>query len=393
MKILRSKCKIIITLFLSLLLCIILGNVLLNKFNKTKYNKLDSIDKEMFNKLSNIYMEFDKNGDELWHNYDFKNKPLILIRTNNDNGILRKYAYAINVPEIENSIFSKEIIMPKDLDLPKIYRISSLDPKLFKTLMPDNFGEIDMHGTNVFYFKYYPKMIEDPKLYFDFSSFLLHESFHIYKQENWEYDKNDKEYIEDYPNNKENYALIGVEFSLLDKALETNNKDDIEKYLKDWTIIRTYRYSKWPQLKNETNTEAIEGTARYMEYKYSNLTAGKLTILATKEAPYHISFVQAFNYIANREAESPEYLKRPMRYEVGSAIGLLMDKLNIDWKSQIDCSKDKQGKTQYEILKSYFNIADKNITDKYIKNIEDENNYNEFLKQGEKLVELAKKSQ
>lgn len=390
MNILKSKGKIIIISLIILLLCIVSGNILINKFHNTNYNNFNSVDKEMFNKLSDIYKEFDKNGDKLWPDYDFEKMPLILIRTYKDKGILRKYAYAINVEGMKDGIFSKEVTMPKDLDLPKVYRISSLDPQLFKSFMPGNFGTIDVKGQKVFYFKYYPKMIENPDLYFDFSSFLLHEAFHTYKQENWEYDKNDGEYIESYPNNKENYALIGVEFSLLDKALETNNKEDIEKYLKDWTIIRTYRYEKWPQLKNETNTEAIEGTARYMEYEYSKLTGGKLTVLANKEAPYHVSFIQAFNYIANGEAESPEFLKRPMRYEVGSALGLLMDELNINWKSQIEDSNDNPGETQYEILKKYFNITDKDVNEKIITSIEDENNYNELLKQGEKIVNLTK---
>lgn len=390
MNILKSKGKIIIITFLALLFGIVLGNILINKFYNTNYNNFNSVDKEMFNKLSDIYKEFDKNGEELWPDYDFEKKPLILIRTYKDKGVFRKYAYAINVDGMKEGIFSKEVTMPKDLDLPKVYRISSLDPQLFKSFMPGNFGAVDIKGQKVFYFKYYPKMIENPDLYFDFSSFLLHESFHTYKQENWEYDKNDGEYIENYPNNKENYALMGVEFSLLDKCLETNNKEDIQKYLKDWTIIRTYRYEKWPQLKNETNTEAIEGTSRYMEYEYSKLTGGKLTVLANKEAPYHVTFIHAFNYIADGKAESPEFLKRPMRYEVGAALGLLMDELNINWKSQIEDSKDNPGETQYEILKKYFNINNKDINEKAIKRIEDENNYNELLKQGEKIVNLTK---
>ena len=391
MNILKSKGKIIIITLIVLCLSVASGNILINKFYNTNYTNFDYIDKEMFNKLSEIYKEFDENGEKLWPNYDFDKKPLILIRTYRDKGIIRKYAYAINVKGIKEGIFSKEVIIPKDLNLPKVYRISNLDLQLFKSFIPGNFGIVDIKDEKVFYFKYYPKMIENPDLYFDFSSFLLHEAFHTYKQEKWVYDRNAGEYIERYPNNKENYALMGVEFSLLDKSLKTNNKEEIKKYLRDWTIIRTYRHEKWPQLKNETNTEAIEGTARYIEYKYSKLTGGKLTVLAKKENPYHVSFVQAFNYIANREAESPKYLQRPMRYEVGAALGLMMDELNIDWKSQIQDSEESPGETQYEILKKYFNITDKKINEEIIKDIENENNYNELLIQGEKLVELSEK--
>ncbi|MFR4582638.1 hypothetical protein [Clostridium cadaveris] len=390
MNILKSKGKIITIILIALLLGLFTSNILINKFYKVKYENFNSVDKEMFNKLSEIYKEFDENREKLWPDYDFEKKPLILIRNYKDKGVLRKYAYAVNVDRIKEGIFSTEVTLPKDLNLPKVYRLSSLDPKIFKTLMIGNFGTVDIKGEKVFYFKYNQKMIENPDLYFDFSSFLLHESFHVFKQKNWEYDKNDKEYIEDYPNNKENYGLMGVEFSLLDKGLKTDNKDDIKKYLKDWTMIRGYKYRKWPQLKNETNTEAIEGTARYMEYKYSKLTGGRLTVLANEKSPYHISFIQAFNYIANGEAKSLEYLKRPMRYEVGSALGLMMDELNIDWKNQIEDSKDNKGRTQYEILEKYFNISDKDISEETIQNIENENNYNELLIQGKKLVDLSK---
>ncbi len=41
--------------------------------------------------------------------------------------------------------------------------------------------------------------------------------------------------------------------------METNNKEEVKKYLKQWTTVRAYRYKKWPQLVVETNTEAIEG--------------------------------------------------------------------------------------------------------------------------------------
>lgn len=391
MKVLKSKGKIITIILIALLLVIFTGNILINKFYRVSYDNFNSVDKEMFNKLSEIYKEFDENREKLWPDYDFEKKPLILIRTYRDKGVLRKYAYAINVEGIKEGFFSTEVKLPNNLNLPKVYRISSLDPKLFKSLMPYNFGTVNIKGEEIFYYKYHKKMIENPDLYFDFSSFLLHESFHTYKQKNWEYDREGKEELKDYPNNEENYALMGVGFSLLDKGLKTNNKEEIKKYLKDWTIIRAYKYKKWPQLKNETNTEAIEGTARYIEYKYSKLTGGRLTVLAKKEEPYHISFIQAFNYIANGEAKSAEYLKRPMRYEVGSVLGLMMDELNIDWKKQIEDSKDNKGRTQYEILERYFNITDKDITEEVIQNIKNENNYNELLIQGKKLVDLSKK--
>ncbi|GAA0858651.1 MULTISPECIES: hypothetical protein [Clostridium] len=383
----KNKLFLIILSIIVLLAGMVVIDIILNKTYKTSYESFDSVDKEMFQELSQIYKQFDKNSDQLWGDKDKLNKmPLILIRTNKDKGIIRKYAYAINLKGIENSIFAEKMDIPSSLNLPTVYRLSKFDINMIFTWLPSNFGTIDMDKANTFYFKYYPKMIENPDLYFDFSSFLIHESFHTYNQKDWTYDKNDGEYIENYPVNKENYALMGLEFKLLDKCMEEKNTEEVKKYLKEWTIVRTYRYEKWPELIKETNTEAIEGTARYMEYKYSKLTGGKLTVLANKEKPYHVTFTHAFNCISNGIGETPVYLERPIKYETGAALGLIMDKLNIDWKYDIEDSPNKNGETQYEILKKYFNISDKDVSDNIMKKIEEENNYSELLKQGQKIV-------
>ncbi|WP_207641784.1 hypothetical protein [Clostridium baratii] len=385
----KNKLFLIILSIIVLLAGMVVIDIILNKTYKTSYESFDSVDKEMFQELSQIYKQFDKNSDQLWGDKDKLNKmPLILIRTNKDKGIIRKYAYAINVKGIENSIFAEKMDMPSSLNLPTVYRLSKFDINMISTWFPSNFGTVDIDKENIFYFKYHPKMIENPDLYFDFSSFLIHESFHTYNQKDWTYDKNDGEYIENYPVNKENYALIGLEFKLLDKCMEEKNIEEVKKHLKEWTIVRTYRYKKWPQLIGETNSEAIEGTARYMEYKYSKLTGGKLTVLANKEKPYHITFTHAFNCISNGIGETPVYLDRPMKYETGAALGLIMDKLNIDWKGDIEDSSNKNGETQYEILKKYFNISDKDVSDNVMKKIEEENNYGELLKQGQKIVDI-----
>lgn len=389
MKKTKNKLFIIILSIIVLLVGTVIIDIILNKTYKTSYESFDSVDKEMFEDLSQIYKQFDKNSDQLWGDKDKLNKmPLILIRTNKDKGIIRKYAYAINVKGIENSIFAEKMDMPSSLNLPTVYRLSKFDINMISTWVPSNFGTVDIDKENIFYFKYHPKMIENPDLYFDFSSFLIHESFHTYNQRDWTYDKNDGEYIENYPVNKENYALIGLEFKLLDKCMEEKNIEEVKKHLKEWTIVRTYRYKKWPQLIGETNSEAIEGTARYMEYKYSKLTGGKLTVLANKEKPYHITFTHAFNYISNGIGETPAYLDRPIKYETGAALGLIMDKLNIDWKGDIEDSSNKNGETQYEILKKYFNISDKDVSDNVMKKIEEENNYGKLLKQGQKIVDI-----
>ena len=386
-----KKPSTIIGLLIGFFLISIVASIMLNKVYKVKYDSLDQTDKEMLTELSLICKNFNHNSDKLWDkNYKLSEKPIIVVRCNKSNGIIRKQAYAINVKALENSIFSKKIDIPASMELSSVYRISKFDLSTISAWMPVNFDTIKIAEEDVFYFKYYPKMMENPDLYYDFSSFLLHESFHKYKQKDWTYDKNQGEYVKDYPVNKENYALMGLGFKLLDKCMESNDINQVKNNLREWTIVQTYRYNKWPELQKETNTEAIEGTARYLEYKYSILTGKHLTVLAKKEEPYHVTFIQAFQYIANKQAESRSYLERPMKYETGAALGLIMDKLNMKWKTEMEDNKNHKGKTQYEILKEYFNISDSDITEEKLMEIKNINDYSTLLKDGEKIVNLPK---
>lgn len=330
-------------------------SILLNKTYRTTFESLSETDRRMLTELSELYNHFEQSSDQLWNeDYRFESKPLLLIRTSKDSGLFRREGFAVNVP-MKKGIFAQEISLPESMGLPKVYRISRFSPTTLSAWFPANFGTLNLKGTETMYFKYYPKMFSDPALYFDFSSFLLHEGFHIFKQKDWTYDANGAEHIENYPINEENYVLMGIEFKLLDQAMAESNPELVQQYLHDWTVVRNYRYYKWPQLNGETKTEAIEGSARYLEYRYSKLTGGNLMVLATKQEPYHVTFMQAYDFIANGQAESPSFLERSIRYETGAALELTMDKANLPWKEAIeDVPGKKPGMTPYEILSNYY---------------------------------------
>ncbi len=167
------------------------------------------------------------------------------------------------------------------------------------------------------------------------------------------------------------------------------NPQRIQQYLRDWTVVRNYRYYKWPQLIGETKAEAIEGSARYLEYRYSKLTGGNLMVLATKQEPYHVTFMQTYDFIANGQAESPSFLERSMRYETGAALELTMDKVNIPWKEAIeDVPGKKPGITPYEILSNYFKM---NLTtiESQLSEIKEVYDYDALRKQGAKIVKQS----
>ncbi|SDB91456.1 hypothetical protein [Shouchella lonarensis] len=375
-----------VIIFISIIL-ILSSTIVLNKMWRTSFDKLDDTDKEMLTELSRIHERFQTESDQLWTaNYRFDNEPLILVRSNKDKGFFPTHAYAINVPEIANSLFAQKIDTPKHLNLPNVYRINQLHLGLVPWV-PWNFGTRHVADADVFYFKYHPEMFTNPPLYFQFHYFLLHEAFHTYKQKTWTYDAEGDHMLDD-PVDEENYALMGIEFKLLDNAMTATRQEDVRDALRQWTIVRTSRYEKWPQLVAETKAEAIEGTARYIEYRYSELIGDTLTVLATTEDPYHIQFSDAFRFISDGEAESAHFLGRSMRYETGAALGLLLDKIDPEWKEKIEDEPEKSGQTQYEILQTLFDI-DAPIDEAELAEIKKAHDYETLLEQARKIVALA----
>lgn len=160
-----------------------LGSIILNKTYHTEFKSLDNTDQKMLKELATIYKSFEESSDKLWNeDYRFEKMPLVLIRSNKDGGFFRQEAYAVNVTGLENSIFAKEIKVSNSLHLPKVYRLTRFDFRTISTWIPWNFGTININDMDVFYLKYHPKMFSNPDLYFDFSSFLLHEGFHAYNK-------------------------------------------------------------------------------------------------------------------------------------------------------------------------------------------------------------------
>lgn len=360
-------------------------SIIFNKTYRTTFESLPDLDQQMLTELSNIYKQFEQSPDILWNeDYAFDTKPLLLVRTNKDRGIFRKEAFAVNVP-LQNSLFAQEIKMPESMGLPKVYRVSRFAPSTLYTWMPINFGTVQIQDTETMFYRYYPRMFSDPELYFDFSSFLLHEGFHIFKQKEWTYDADETWWIdEDYPVNEEQYALMGMEYKLLDLAMAESRPEKVKPYLHDWTVVRNYRYAKWPLLQGETGTEAIEGTARYVEYRYNELMGRKLTVLAAEQPPYHATFMQVFDFVADGQMQQ-EFLKRSMRYETGAVLGMLMDKANIPWKNEMEDTPDQPGRTQYEILNDYFDLK-KAADEAKIKELKQEHDYKKLLEQGRKIA-------
>ncbi|TLG72133.1 hypothetical protein [Culicoidibacter larvae] len=383
--------KIIIILLIPLvILAGVIGiNYTYNQIVSTDYSETDPTDQQMFQEIAEIYQTFKTSSDALWtSDYRLDQLPLVLIRTAKYNDFFCQYAYLINIPGAENIIGAKAMTLPEELDLPPVYRINNITLGFSSTWLPDNFGTLSMNNTEAFYYKYSPEMMTNPQTNLAFKEFMIHESFHVYRQAAWTYDQrpDNNSFTENYPYIGEQYALFGLEFSLLDQALASNDPKQIKNIMQDWLVVRNSRYQQWPQLIGETNTEAIEGTAQYTEIRYAYLTGGSDQAVAALNQANAPTFQAAFTAMA--EGNQPEYLERSIYYETGSALGVIMDKLILDWKPQIEDSAVNPGKTQYEIIKSYYNLPETFEQAQALEKIKNDNNYQALLEKGNKLAEL-----
>lgn len=385
-----KKSRIIVIGLISIIGLFFLGTILVNKTRNSSYDHLDKIDQNMFQQLSSIYTGFENSSDKLWNsNYRLDKKPLILIRVSQDNSFNWAYAYAVNVEGMGNWMTAKEIKMPDSLHLPKIYRIAKFDPSFIKLNFVGNFQTRQINGGKTFLLKYHPDLVKSKSIGYNFSTFLIHESFHAFKQEHWLYDQNGDS-IQNFPYDLENLALIHLELKLLDKAIYGQDANVATETLKEWAIIRTYRYYKWPQLKDEQKAEAIEGTATYMEHVYNNFITSAVSEPDTKN-----NFDQMFRNIVktpNPDSRFSEQtpLERSIRYYTGAVLGLIMDKMKINWKDQIEDSSKTRGKAQYEILKHYYGIEDSDNLKSQVEKIKSKYNYEESVKLGEELINNIK---
>ncbi len=316
------------------------------------YSELNPTDQKMFDELTLQYKTFDQSADKLWTSaYQYNKEPLILIRSNKSKYI-SYYIYLINTSKWVDTKKYKKINFPGNPYLKDVYLAKSLGIESVKYLLPAAFRYTTLQNKEMLAFKFYPELFDKKIIFPDFNYFSLHEAFHLYVQKNWIYDKDGGDYIENYPYNKENFDLLRKEYKLLDEGLEATDTKKLDSIMKQWVEIRDIRFKKWPQLIAEKNSEAIEGTAEYLEHRFSDLTA-KDKHFNTNEQGKSFTFSQILELIIQNKAYHQNLTKRTS-YDKGAALGYILDKLDSSWKQKIEDSPKHRGLTQYDILRSRY---------------------------------------
>ena len=351
-----TKKKKILTIFLFIFIICIIGGIFYNKFGNS-YESLNDVDKSILN-------EFDEyckanNKTPIWPDFELENKTILAV-----NGRLGG-AYIINPKNKISSLFAQEIKMPDSFSI-KAYRISALAPQLLSyKIMPGNFNTLDktysMFGNELYYTRYgsesVSKKICDSSHYL---TFLSHEAFHYYMQNNWKGgERFDTEIL-----TEEDMNLLETQYEILtkiQKELKNSqpNKNNLLEISKEYINIVEKRIKTNPQYTEaELATETAEGTATYIGIKSSKIINYDFDVMKGSLDginPNEIYFDAIIPTIKEGKMNTST-LASNWVYETGAQLCMLLDELKVpNWKEKLNNQTEQSPVTIYSLLKEYIN--------------------------------------
>lgn len=344
-----KKVKVWIIAILCILILGISGIILSNHFH-ANYNDLKETDQFILKE----YEDYCKKAREqdIWEGFSLENKPILAMDESMKN------VYLINPNQEIHSIFAKRIKMPQEFQT-VAYRISPLYPKLFSFRFAGNFNTIEqtykLWGNDIYFIKYDPQVaIRAPFRSNHFITFLSHEAFHYYMQNNWA--KGAVYSTEDLSD--QDLALLYQEYEVLNNIqtalLEGHSgRETFLPYAKDYVTIVQQRLENNPDyVKKELDRETIEGTATYVGIKASRNVGydyGVMYFDNIKDVPFSSleTTVEAGSYSKSSLAER-------IPYETGALLCLLMDQLEIpDWQETLNSQTPQEQTTLFTVIQTF----------------------------------------
>ncbi|WP_431791314.1 hypothetical protein [Microbacterium paraoxydans] len=310
------------------------------------YAGLDATDKQMLTQLSEQYDVTAAHAAEIWTDaYRYEEQPLVLLRTDGEKSSFWSHAILVNMSGVTDTSGMTKIDVPgaTHLDDVRISRTFAVGDALLYA--PSNFGVIEVDGDDVLAFKYNQAMLDtETTTSQGFARFSLHENFHVTKQgidteapDAWPWEAGGA--IPDYPHTAAQYELLRVEARIFDRV-ETETDPTLATLASDLATVRMARYTTWPTLTLEIELEAIEGTATYVERAFDR--ARGLT-------PVQSTFTDGLEALID-DPEQQNVLERDYSYFTGAQLGLLLDHITPDWKTQIEPAPTGSASTPFATL-------------------------------------------
>lgn len=293
------------------------------------YAGLDATDKQMLTQLSEQYDVTAAHAAEIWTDaYRYEEQPLLLLRTDGEKSSLWSHAILVNMSGVTDTSGMTKIDVPGATHLDDVRIV------------------IEVDGDDVLAFKYNQAMLDtETTTSQGFQRFSLHENFHVTKQGidpeapgAWPWEAGGT--IPDYPHTAAQYELLRVEARIFDRVETETDRQTLATLASDLATVRMARYTTWPTLTLEIELEAIEGTATYVERAFDR--ARGLT-------PVQSTFTDGLEALID-DPEQQNVLERDYSYFTGAQLGLLLDHITPDWKTQIEPAPTGSASTPFATL-------------------------------------------
>lgn len=351
----KKKMRIAVGAGVAVFLFLIFAAVILNRF-RSDYEQLDAAD-QLILKEWNTYVK-QTAEEELWKDFKLGDQTLIALKDSFGG------AYLINPKKKVSSIFARKIRMPSDYQI-EVYRIAAVDPGLLPLRMDGNFNTsgktYTFYGNEVFFTKYdETEAITKPYSSSHYLTFLTHEAFHYYMQNDW---MKGSTYSTDSLS-PEDLELLYQEYEILER-IQRNllaGKEGREAYLDDATeyveLVKERMRKNPDYVRLEMERETVEGTATYVSIKASELAGydyGVMYFDNIKDVPFSDlkNTVEAGAYDVRELADR-------IPYETGALLCLLMEQMEIpDWQETLNGQTQEAPVTLYAQIETFVEDAEK----------------------------------
>lgn len=341
-----KKVKIIFFSIMCLMAVCFAAAILLNMRNDT-YDQLPDADRQALRELE-TYMKAEQ-VTPVWQDFSMYDKTLVTINKSD------KTVYLVNPEKKPKGIFVRRIEMLSDSTL-SVYRISPIYPGLFQFCVDGNFNTIEkeyrIYGNEVYYVKYDRETgIDQPYTSKHFITFLTHEAFHYYRQNDWPE-------AEGYPGEKitdSELKLLEKEYAILDEIRtqmrkRIRDKEALYDLAQEYVNAVKSLEAENPDLSAHcAEKETVEGCAEYAGIQASRIVGydyGVMYFTNQTDVPFSTVIPNVEAGLVNRD-----FLTNSMPYHIGAALCQLMDAMELkDWQEKLNSREEE---TLLSVLESY----------------------------------------
>ena len=341
---------IVIACVLALLIAALLFSTIKNQMAGGRLDDLNETDQAVLSEYNTLCASLAE--EELWDGYHLEDETVFAMPGDWGGG------YLINPIQPVSSIFAKKIETPDNWTI-SVYRIAATEPGLMQFRLDGSINTIgksySLLGNDVYYVKYdEASSVAEPWSNMHFSTFLTHESFHYFMQENWQ---DGSRFSTDELTDRD-IKLLGQEYSVLAQVQEqllsgTPDEAVLQEAAHEYVRIMDQRLAANPEyVQQELGMETTEGTATYIGIQASRRIGYDYGVMYFSNKK-DVSFNDIIPQYQARNIDKSMLADR-IPYETGALICLLMDELGIlNWQATLNEQTPDSPATLYDILKHW----------------------------------------